>query len=131
MRYLLNDNRFSNLMDRVFDDFEDITFSKQRTMPIEIETKDKEYDVQVELPGVNKEDIDITIDGNKLSVSAKKENTNRDKTHSEFYYGSLSRTITLGEEIDKDNCDAEYKDGILHLTLPKLTVDKTKKLVIK
>jgi len=133
MRYLsLNDNdRFSSMLDRMFDDFEDLSLPKQKTMPIEVVTKENEYTVNVELPGINKEDIDISIEGNKLSISAKRQTNEETATHSEFYYGQFSRAISLGEEIDKDKCVAEYKDGVLHLVLPKLVKDKTKKIMIK
>ncbi len=106
---------------------------------IELKQGDKNYAVKVQLPGVNKEDIHIDLNNDYLTVSAeikeeKKETGENAKIHaSEFRYGKYIRTISFDNPIKSDDAVAEFKNGVLSITLPKQTIEKskTKKLAIK
>lgn len=101
---------------------------------IEMQEIDNTYLVTAELPGVKKKDIDISISGSQLTIHAE---TKREKVAAEArewcnerWYGKFSRTIQLPLEIDEQNAEASYADGLLHLTLPKKTSSMTKRLEI-
>lgn len=106
---------------------------------IELKQGDKNYAVKVQLPGVNKEDIHIDLNNDFMTVTAeikeeKKEKGEDEKIHaSEFRYGKYIRTISFDNPIKTDNCVAEFKNGVLSITLPKQKIEKskTKKLAIK
>jgi len=105
-------------------------------MKIDVEEQEQNYTVHAEIPGVTKENIHVTIDGNQVSISAevRKENEVKEGTRvlrSERYFGSVSRSFALENEIDEAKAEAQYKDGVLELTLPKKTVSSAKKLTIK
>lgn len=94
------------------------------------------YVVKADIPGVKKEDIHVAIDGNSVSISAEakaeSEQKEGDKViHSERYYGSVSRSFTLGSEIDEAQSQAKYTDGVLELTLAKKAATASKTLSIQ
>jgi HSP20 family protein len=96
----------------------------ERSFRLDIIDRDKEFVVRGELPGVEKQDIDVTIAGNRLMIEAERESEEVDEQE-EFYrhelgYGKLSRMIALPEEVDPENIHAELKEGILTITLPKV-----------
>lgn len=110
--------------------------SAQPQMKIDVEEHDQNYTVHAEIPGVDKENIHVTIDGNQVSISAevRKENEVKEGVRvlrSERYFGSVSRSFTLENEIDESKAEAQYKAGVLELTLPKKTVSAAKRLTIK
>ena len=94
------------------------------------------YHLEVELPGVKKEDVDINVDGNVLSISG--ERNVREEVKDEDYqkiespYGLFSRSFTLPEKVDTGNIEAGFENGILEISIPKLKVDtSSKKIEIK
>ena len=94
-----------------------------------------QYSVKAELPGVSKDDIHVSIDGPRLSIAAeiRRESEKKDGEQvirSERYYGRTVRSFSMDSEIDADAAKAEYRDGILQLTLPKRTGETTRKLPI-
>ncbi len=94
------------------------------------------YMVHAELPGVKKEDIHVTIEGNTLSISAEVKKTTEEKEgdkvlRSERYYGKVRRSFALGQEVDEAHARARFDDGVLELTLPKKAVSPTRKLAIE
>jgi HSP20 family protein len=103
---------------------------------VDVEENDKAYVVKAEIPGVKKEDIDVQIDGNVVSISAesKREKKVEEKgkvIRSERYYGSLFRSFSLGHDINEAEASAKYADGVLELTLPKKTGAGAKKLAVQ
>jgi len=97
--------------------------------------KDKStFTVEIDLPGVKKEDIEINVHDNTLSVSAvrnmKKEVKEDDYYMQESFYGKIARSFTLPNDIDKDNVDAKLDDGRLYITLKKVPSAKTKSITI-
>jgi HSP20 family protein len=93
-------------------------------MRLDVAENDKTYTVKAEIPGVKKEDIKVSIDGNQVSISAevKKEKEEKEGSkviRSERYYGSVSRSFSLAQDVDEGGAQAKYDDGVLVLTLPK------------
>jgi len=102
----------------------------------EIRENDKEYLVKVQLPGVKKQDINIELDDDAITISAEhkfEEVKDNECVHSsQFCYGKFNKTLELGKKIDTENSECEYNDGILTIKLKKLTQKKeAKKLTIK
>lgn len=104
-----------------------------------INTREGEYayHIEVDLPGIKKEDVDIKIEDNTLVVSGERKVKNEIK-EDEYYkiessFGKFSRSFSLPEEVDVENIHAESKDGVLEIVLPKLEdakADKVKKIEI-
>lgn len=106
-------------------------------LKVEVSEEDNAYRVLAEIPGVKKEDIQVTIDGDQVSINAEvrqereaKENGGR-VLHSERYYGKVSRAFRLGQEIDQATAEARYNDGVLELVLPKKATQNAKQLSIQ
>lgn len=102
---------------------------------MDVKEDDKGYTVHAEIPGVKKDDIHVSIDGNHVSISAEvkqeKETKDGEKVlRSERYYGKVSRAFTLGQDVDESAAQAKYNDGVLELALPKKAVTKARKLTI-
>jgi len=94
-----------------------------------------EYQVLAELPGVKKEEISITINGNEVSMSAEVKHEKDVKNgetllRAERYYGTFQRAFSLAQEVDEATAKAKYTDGVLELTLPKKTLPAAKKLMV-
>lgn len=133
-------DEISSILNRNFDSyFPEYVYNDEYKcgMPVEIDEKEKEYCVKAELPGVKKEDLDIDIEKNRLTISAKKEEEHKEDSKgyrkSEFKYGEFSRTVYFPDEIDIDKTEAKLEHGILRIDAPKLNAEKatTKKLAIK
>jgi HSP20 family protein len=102
---------------------------------IEVTENDKSYSVKAEMPGVRKEDISVSVDGNVVSISAevKKEKEDKDGEkvlRSERYYGVMSRSFSLPTDVDQAKAEAKCTDGVLELTLPKRMGGGAKRLAI-
>ena len=78
--------------------------------------------VRADLPGIDPKEVEVTVDGDHLTIRGKRESsreeTGRDYTHREIYYGSFERTIQLPEGVKTDDIKASYHDGVLELTIP-------------
>ncbi len=91
--------------------------------------------VHAEMPGVSKDAIDVSVDQNVLTISAEVSQYDADEEndkviHSERYYGSVQRSISLPAEVSIDDASAKYADGILVLTLPKVSKDAKRKISV-
>lgn len=91
---------------------------------IDVKENDKAYTVLAEVPGVNKEDIQVSLNGSVVSLRAEVKQqdlqTKDDRVlRSERYFGSISRSVQLPQEIDQSKAVAKYDKGVLTLTLPK------------
>jgi len=91
---------------------------------LDVTEDDKAFHVKAELPGVKKEDIDVQVEGNQVSLSAeikreKEEKNGETLLHSERYYGRQYRSFTLAQNIDRAKVEAKFADGVLDVTLPK------------
>jgi len=102
---------------------------------LDVTESDSAYTVKAELPGVDKQNIDVKIDGSMVSIAAKIERDTEQKegervVRRERYTGAVSRSFTLASDIDDASSSAQYKDGVLTLTLPKKAAASTKRLEI-
>ncbi|MER5204215.1 Hsp20/alpha crystallin family protein [Streptomyces sp. NPDC002825] len=88
------------------------------SIPVEVSSGTDAYVLRAELPGMDPEDFTITVDDNVITVSAEHSESEEDKEHSEFRYGSFRRTLQLPVTIPADDVDASYKDGILTIRVP-------------
>jgi len=103
---------------------------------LDVKENAQAYTVQAELPGVPKEDIHVSIDGNVVSLRAeitqKDEQTKEDKVlRSERYFGAVERSFQLPVEIDAVQSKAKYENGVLTLTLPKKLGGQARRLAVE
>jgi HSP20 family protein len=102
---------------------------------IDVKEDDKRYTVHADIPGVKKEDIHVTVEGNQISISTEVKQEKEVKEgerilRSERFYGKTERSFTLANEVDEATSQAKYTDGVLELTLPKKATTTAKKLAI-
>jgi len=128
-------------MNRMFDNFfrgtdhsEDYALAAW-TPAVDIAEHDDEYIVKVELPGVNKDEVKITLESNILTLRGEKKQekeTKKENYHRvERSYGSFQRSFTLPTNVKSDKIDAAYKDGILTINVPKAEEAKPKQIEVK
>ncbi len=102
---------------------------------VDIAERENEYLVKVELPGVNKDDVRITLEENLLTIRGEKKQEKESKDANyhrmERSYGSFQRSFTLPTSVKADKIDASYRDGILTVTLPKADEAKRKQIEVK
>lgn len=137
--------RLQREMNRMFETFFDNPFGAMRSMEgfegfapnIDVYETDREIRMDVELPGMDEKDIDISLRNNILTISGKRENeeTEKDKSYyrHERSFGSFRRSIQLPEEVDDQRIEASYSKGILKVVLPKheQSVTTRRKIEIK
>jgi HSP20 family protein len=131
-------------MDDTFDDFfrgffmRPVRFDGQQEVQLKLDVSedDKAYTVHAEIPGVKKEDINVSIEGNQLAISAEVKNEKEVKEgekvlRSERYFGRVSRVVALPQDVDETSARAKYNNGVLELLLPKRTSAKAKSITIQ
>ena len=104
-------------------------------MRVDVKEKADGYEVHAELPGMKKEDIHVHIDGPVVSISAERKQEKEVKEgekvlRTERYFGKVSRSFQLGQEIDEAKASAKFNDGVLELALPKKAEAQAKRLSI-
>lgn len=88
---------------------------------LEIDQKDDQIRVVAELPGVDEKDVELTIEDGVLSLSGEKRSERKDESgYSERSYGRFERRIALPSNIDEDKCKADFKNGVLTVTIPRV-----------
>ncbi len=103
---------------------------------VDVVEKDGTFKVRADLPGVKKENINVRIDGNRVQIDAETKDEKEFKgdggkvLRSERYYGAVSRTFTLAQDVDDTKASAKYEDGVLTLELPKKAGSTSKSLAI-
>jgi len=105
-------------------------------MKVDVAEKNGNYTVTAELPGVKKEDIQVTIDGAQVTLAAEvkreKEVTQDERVlHTERVFGKATRSFTLPQEVDEAKAEAKFRDGVLELTLPKKAAAARKPIQIQ
>jgi len=105
-------------------------------LKVDVAEKNGAYTVTAELPGVKKDDIQITIDGPQVTLAAEvkreKETTDEERVlHTERVFGRVSRSFTLPQELDEGKAEAKFRDGVLELTLPKKAAAQRKQITIQ
>lgn len=103
--------------------------------PLDVFEDDEKVTVTVELAGLTKEDFDISLDGDALTVSGQRKARSGEQRgesfRSERFFGSFSRTVTLPAAVKVDAVTAAYQDGVLAVTLPKAEEAKPRKIEVK
>jgi HSP20 family protein len=129
-------SQFENQMDRLFDDFwlnpfrgtEEWTGSY--LPPVNIRENDGQVIAEVELPGMSEKEIDITVTRDTLRISGEKKQQEETKKENyycmESSYGSFDRLVDLPSEVDEEKTEAEFKNGVLTVKMPKSQQAKTK-----
>ena len=102
---------------------------------MDVKEQGDNYQVHAELPGIRKEDIHVHIDGSMVSISAERKQEKDVKEgervlRTERYYGKVSRSFQLGQDIDESKATAKFTDGVLELTLPKKAATSARRLAI-
>ena len=103
---------------------------------VDVSEDEKAYQIRAEGPGVKKEDINVTIDGDTVAISAEARNEKEVKNggrvlRSERYYGKLYRAFTLGQAVEEAGTSAKYANGVLELTLPKKAAAQAKRITVQ
>ena len=103
---------------------------------VDVSETEQAYTIRAEIPGVKKDEINISIDGDQVAISAEVKNEKDVKDgervlRSERYYGKVYRAFQLGQPVDQDAAGAKYADGILELTLPKRAATSAKRITIQ
>ncbi len=102
---------------------------------VDITEEDNRYELTADLPGIKKEDIKVEVRDNVLTLRGEKkmgeERKEKNCMLSERYYGEFTRTFTLPENVDRNAIDAAFKDGVLHLSIPKTEKAKPKQIEVK
>ncbi|MDO9451016.1 MAG: Hsp20/alpha crystallin family protein [Rugosibacter sp.] len=105
-------------------------------LKVDVKERDNAYAIHAEIPGVKKEDIHVSIDGAVVSISAERLEEKDVKEgeqllRSERYFGKVSRSFQLPQEVDEAQASAKYNDGVLELVLPKKVAAQAKRLSIQ
>jgi HSP20 family protein len=102
---------------------------------VDIREQNDAYLVEVELPGLSKDDVKITMENNILTVQGEKKQEKEEKRgnyhRTERVYGSFQRSFTLPSSVKNEKIEAQYKNGILTVTLPKVEEAKPKAIEVK
>lgn len=136
-----------SLFDDFFEDFARPTMKisgrmpSQNVMKTDIVEKDNAFELDIDLPGYNKEEVNAHLKDGYLTVSAQTSSSDDEKDKSgnfvrrERYYGSCSRSFYVGEHLQEDDIDAKFENGVLKLSVPKKEalpkVDERKYISIK
>lgn len=130
---IFNDSLFDNWFD---DDFWPVSRGARKFdekmggvnanfMKTDVKEADQSYEVAVELPGFSKDNLSVELKDGYLTISARNDENHDQKDDQgryirrERYYGSVSRSFYVGEDITEEDIKASFKDGVLKLTLPK------------
>jgi HSP20 family protein len=115
----------NRLFEDFFEDFPFLSFpetSSRWNPAVDILEKDGNLVLRAELPGMNEKQIDLKVEGNTLILKGERKMDSEDKKENyhriESFYGSFTRTFRLPETVNTDKISADYKDGVLTVTLP-------------
>jgi HSP20 family protein len=136
---------FGSLLDEFFNDFfvrTGLPAARSTELPsaararMDVVDKNDRYEVAVDLPGVKKEDIQVTIEGNRVAIAAETKSEKEFKEgerliHSERYAASYARSFELPAEVTEQGAEAAFENGVLRLTLPKRATVASKRLAIR
>jgi len=127
----------ASAFDKFFDNFfeEDKADENVRSMNIDLVENEKDYQIKADLPGIEKKNVNISIDKNNLVIEANREEKKEEKKGSyyrcERYCGNYKRSIALTEKCDANSIKAEFKNGVLTISIPKTEPEPAKKIEIK
>jgi HSP20 family protein len=136
---LIRFNPVENTFDDLFRGFlmSPVQMEADHELKIKLDVKEDEqsYTIHAEIPGVQKDDIHVSVEGKQVAISAEVKNEKEVKNgervlRSERYYGKVSRAFMLAQDVDDTSAQAKYTDGVLELTLPKKAAVTSKRLTI-
>ncbi|ADC64541.1 heat shock protein Hsp20 [Ferroglobus placidus DSM 10642] len=123
--------RMQERMSRLLEEFDRFAFERELTAPLDVIDEGDKYRVVVDLPGFNKEDINVYVEDGDLVIKAErkeeKEEEGKNFIRKERRYGEVYRRVSLPSEIDVDKISAKYNNGVLEIIIPK--VEKEKKVI--
>lgn len=103
--------------------------------PVDVIQEGDRFRVRVDMPGMKKDEIEITLDGDTLTVRGEKKRESETKQddyyRAERLYGTFQRSLTLPDHVDAEKIEANYKDGVLDITIPKTESAKPKQIKIQ
>ncbi len=119
-------------MNRLFDTFTPTLNGEEKgiafTPAAEMQEKDDAIDLKLEIPGLESQDLDVQVTAEAVAIKGERRQETKTQeqgmTRSEFRYGAFQRVISLPVRVQNDQVKADYKDGILHLHLPKAEAEK-------
>ena len=123
--------RFSDIMDEFFNDA--VNARRDNFVPsIDVSETENQFMITAELPGMNKEDINISLENGRLSISGERSFKNEEQGRTfhrvETQYGSFNRSFQLPDNISEDSINATYENGLLNISIDK-SEDKVKKQI--
>jgi len=134
-------NPFDDTLDDLFRGFfvRPVSYDNQAgaaQFRVDVTESEGAYTLRAEIPGVKKEDISVTIDGDTVAIGAEVKNEKDVKDgervlRSERYYGRVYRAFTLGQAVEESGANAKYTNGVLELTLPKKAAVQAKRITIQ
>jgi Molecular chaperone (small heat shock protein) len=135
-RDLMNIQReIGRVFDSLFSDVDGGRMTMEWSPRVDVLENNDSYILRAELPGVNKNDVKITLRDNILTIKGEKKQEKEEKDvnfhRTERMYGSFERSFTLPSGVKNDKIDATYKDGVLTITLPKVEEAKPKEIEVK
>jgi len=105
------------------------------TPPVEVTETDDAIDVTVELPGISKDDVEVDLDNNVLTIRGEKKEEKEEKEKERYlyerYYGSFQRSFSLPAPVDENDVSAEFRNGVLNIRLKKQAEARGRKIEIK
>jgi len=125
---------WDSILDRYFDDSFD---SEERVPAVDVRENEKEYLMEVELPGLGEKDVEVKIENGVLAISSKKEESREENEKEKGYLRkerrqfSFCRSFSLPENTDADKISATFKNGLLNVTIPKAPEAKPKMIEVK
>ena len=132
------DRDFESLISRLFgapDEWVPRAATGRWIPPLESYVKDGELVVRVDVPGIDPNALEISVEGDRLNIKGERKDSREDenggRTYREVVYGAFERTVTLPWDVDSDSVKAACKDGVLEITVPKSEAVKPRAIEIK
>jgi len=126
-----------DIFDRFFDfDLPTLFGEEEMVVPhFDISETEKEYMISGEIPGIDVKDLNVTLTDGIITIKGEKKKETEEKEENyhriERHYGSFERSFRVPDKVKTDKLDANYKDGVLKLTLPKAEISEVKKIEVK
>lgn len=129
----MHSTRFSDILDEFFN--ESVNYKKDSFMPsVDVSETENTFEIEVALPGINKEDINVDLDKGRLTISGErkfeKEEDGKNYHRVESSFGAFTRSFQLPDSIDEDSISASYKNGMLNINIAKSEEKASKRIKI-
>ncbi len=142
VRWQPRNDMFWNMQREINRLFDDVALPRQRrnmerewVPSVDVEENDNEYLISMDVPGVDKKDVKVTVENNVLTIKGERRmerSEDEGSCHcSERYYGTFNRSFSLPNAVQADKIRAAHKDGVLTITLPKVEEAKEKEIEIQ